>query len=84
MKKLFILLATIAMICASIGSFAEELTLPVKMERQIQNDGNGLKGSFIISSDSDAEDYPFLAALQNAETGMADSFLFLIIHLTNL
>ena len=67
MKKLFILLATIAMICASTGSFAEELTLPVKMERQIQNDGNGLKGSFIISSDSDAEDYPFIAAFQNAE-----------------
>lgn len=67
MKKTFALLIILAVICTTSISMAADLTLPVKMERQMQHDGNGLKGNIRITANASPEQYPFLYAIQNAD-----------------
>ena len=67
MKRLITFVLCLMMICTTSSSFAADLTIPVKMERQMQHDGNGLKGSFTIHANADPEKDPVLFAVQNAE-----------------
>ena len=67
MKKTFALIIILTVLCATSFSVAAELTLPVKMERQMQHDGNGLKGSLRITANASPEKHPLLYAIQNAD-----------------
>ena len=48
MKKILALTVCVILICTASVSLAADLTLPVKLQRQMQHDGNGLKGSIRI------------------------------------
>ena len=66
MKRILSLILCLMMACAAAISFADEPLAPsVKIQRQMQNDGNGIKGSFRI--DAEAPDEPLLATIQGAE-----------------
>ena len=68
MKKLLSIILCLMMICTAALSFADDNLIPsVKIQRQMQNDGNGVKGSFRIDADASITEYPIIAALQNAE-----------------
>ena len=66
MKKRLFFLATVILIFSFISSACAAYTLPYKMLRQLEV-GSGLKGSFVIHSNADAEKQPLIHALQNAE-----------------
>lgn len=66
MKRIISFLILFSLLAALLPGMAEEVTLPVKMDRQLQNDQNGLKGSFVITTDADSAENPFLAAFGNA------------------
>ena len=66
MKRILAFILCLAMICGCAASFADEVLAPsVKIQRQMQNDGNGVKGSFRI--DANTPDQPLLTAIQGAE-----------------
>ena len=66
MRKILSLIVCLTLICAAAASFADETLAPsVKIQRQMQNDGNGVKGSFRI--DANAPDQPLYTAIQGAE-----------------
>lgn len=67
MKKILALTVCVILICTASVSLAADLTLPVKLQRQMQHDGNGLKGSIRITANADPAGHPFLYAIQNAE-----------------
>ncbi len=68
MKKVFFTVLTLILIMALVSSAcAATITLPYKMERQLQNNNGGLDGSFVIHSNADPEVYPLLYALRNVE-----------------
>lgn len=67
MKRILILIICLALFCMVPASPAEDLTLPVKLQRQMQHEGNGLKGSIRISANADLSQHPFLYSIQNAE-----------------
>ena len=68
MKKLIAtILCLMMLVCAVSAATAGDVTLPIKMERQMQHDGNGLKGSFTIEANADAVKDPLIYAVQNAE-----------------
>ena len=66
MKRILAFILCLAVICGYTASFADEVLAPsVKIQRQMQNDGNGIKGSFRI--DANTPDQPLLTAIQGAE-----------------
>ena len=67
MKRLIAMILFLAMLWMVTSALAADLTLPVKMQRQMQHDGNGMKGSIQIHSNADPVKDPFLYAVQNAE-----------------
>ena len=68
MKRALMLVMTLMMAISFLSAAqAAEVTLAVRMDRQMQNDGNGIRGSFVIHSDATAAESPLLAALANAE-----------------
>ena len=85
MKKILSILLVLVLTTACIAASAAGYTLPEKMERQLQV-GSGLKGSFVIRANADAELSPVVHALQNAafENGAAADRLFRQIHSTLL
>ena len=66
MKKRLCFLTTVVLIFSFISSACAAYTLPYKLLRQLEV-GSGLKGSFVIHSNADAEKQPLIHALQNAE-----------------
>ncbi len=68
MRKILPFILCLIMVCTAVVSFADE-TLPPseKIQRQMQNDGNGIKGSFRIDGNASAEENPLIAAVQGAE-----------------
>ena len=66
MRKILPFILCLIMVCTAVVSFADE-TLPPseKIQRQMQNDGNGVKGSFRI--DANAPDQPLFTTIQGAE-----------------
>ena len=68
MRRILSLFLCLTMVCTAAISFAEDILPPsVKIQRQMQNDGNGVKGSFRIDANVSAEENPLIAALQGAE-----------------
>lgn len=67
MKRILTMILCLAMLIAAANASAADLTLPTKLQRQIQHDGNGEKGSLTITANADPEQYPFISAVQNAE-----------------
>ena len=68
MKKILSLILCLMLVCTAAASFADETLAPsVKIQRQMQNDGNGIKGSFRIDGNASMEENPLFAALQGAE-----------------
>ena len=68
MRKILSLIVCLTLICAAAASFADETLAPsVKIQRQMQNDGNGIKGSFRIDGNASVEENPLIAAVQGAE-----------------
>ena len=65
MKKILSLLLVLVLAAGCTAASAAGYTLPEKMERQLQV-GSGLKGSFIIRANADAELCPLVYAIQNA------------------
>ncbi len=65
MKKILSILLVLVLTTACLAASAAGYTLPEKMERQLQV-GSGLKGSFVIRANADAELSPVVHALQNA------------------
>lgn len=65
-KTLALLLLIIMMISCFPYAGAAGYSLPEKMLRQLQV-GSGLKGSFIVRCNADAERYPLLNAIENAQ-----------------
>ena len=67
MKRFTICLLSFVMVFSLVSTaYASGYTLPEKMSRQLQV-GSGLKGSFVIHGNADAERNPFVHAIQNAE-----------------
>lgn len=67
MKKICSLILTVILITSMISAAsAAGYTLPEKMQRQLEV-GSGLKGSFVIHANADAELSPFIHSVQNAE-----------------
>lgn len=68
MRRILSLILCLAIVCTAAISFADEPLAPsVKIQRQMQNDGNGVKGNFRIDGNANAEDHPLIAAIQGAE-----------------
>ena len=66
MRKISALVMSIILVLSIITTVsAAGYTLPEKMERQLQV-GSGLKGSFVIHGNADAELNPLIHSLQNA------------------
>ena len=66
MKKRVFIFTVIFILCLLSAANGSSYTLPEKMQKQLQV-GSGLKGSFVIHSNADAEINPFIHAVQNAE-----------------
>ena len=68
MRKILSLILCLMMVCIAAVSLADDNLIPsIKIQRQMQNDGNGVKGSFQIQSNASLTEQPFIAAIQNAE-----------------
>ena len=67
MKRFFCVFICFILLLLCLPASAADLSLPVKMKRQMQHDGNGIKGNIIIHANADAETLPFLHAVQNSE-----------------
>ena len=66
MRRILAAVLCLVMLAGVSAALAEDVSLPVRMEKQLQHDGNGLKGSFTLSANA-GEDHALLQALQNAE-----------------
>ena len=66
MKKAISIILCLMMICTATVSFAAELTLPVKMQRQMQHEGNGVKGTIEITANAGMAEHPLIYTIQNA------------------
>ena len=66
MKKIFGIILTLILALSVFSSALASYTLPEKMERQLQV-GSGLKGSLTVRANADAEQYPLIHSIQNAE-----------------
>ncbi len=67
-KTLSLILCLMIMLCVSGISIADDALPPsVKIQRQMQNDGNGIKGSFRFEGNVAADGNPVIAALLNAD-----------------
>ena len=67
MKRILTVILCIAMMTVAAAASAAELTLPTKLERQMQHDGNGEKGNLTITANANPDEYPLISAIQNAE-----------------
>ena len=67
MKRILTMILCLVLTVTAAAAYAADLTLPTKLERQMQHDGNGEKGSLTIYANADPEDYPLLSAIQNAK-----------------
>ena len=68
MKKILSLILCLMMVCTAAASCAEDALAPsIKIQRQMQNDGNGVKGSFRIDGNASMDGNPLLAAVQGAQ-----------------
>ena len=67
MKRILTMILSLALLIAAANASAADLTLPTKLQRQIQHDGNGEKGDLTVTANADPEKYPFISAIQNAE-----------------
>ena len=67
MKRILTMILSLALLIAAANASADDLTLPTKLQRQIQHDGNGEKGDLTVTANADPEKYPFISAIQNAE-----------------
>lgn len=67
MKRILSMILCLAMLAAAATAHAADLSLSTKLQRQMQHDGNGEKGSLVIAANAEAKDYPFISAIQNAE-----------------
>ena len=68
MKRILSFILLVMMISITAVSLADDSTIPsIKIQRQMQNDGNGVKGSFRIDTAGSVAGHPVIAALQGAE-----------------
>lgn len=68
MKRILSFILLVMMISITAVSLADDSTIPsIKIRRQMQNDGNGVKGSFRIDTAGSVADHPVIAAVQGAE-----------------
>ena len=68
MKRILTMVICLVMMFAAVSAIADDdIPLATKLQRQMQHDGNGVKGQLTITADADASEYPFINAFQNAE-----------------
>ena len=68
MKRILSFILCLMLACTAAVSLADDVLAPsIKIQRQMQNDGNGIKGSFRIDGNAEAEKDPLIAAIQGAE-----------------
>lgn len=66
MKKIFGIILTFVLVLSVFSTALAAYTLPEKMERQLQV-GSGLRGTLTVRANADAEQYPLIHSIQNAE-----------------
>ena len=66
LKKIFGIILTFVLVLSVFSTALAAYTLPEKMERQLQV-GSGLRGTLTVRANADAEQYPLIHSIQNAE-----------------